>query len=89
MLVAQVAVDTHGERSAIFVPEPPGKSWNIHTRLNADGREKVPKVVMSDPLDSEDFARPTDRFPTFPDSMDLLQLIGQPEIGDSPGRRPE
>ena len=49
MLVTQVAVRLHRQRTAVFVAEPPADRRDIHTALNAARGEEVAKVVVADP----------------------------------------
>ena len=41
MLVAQVAVGFHRQRTAVFVAEPAGNCWNVHARFDATGGKQV------------------------------------------------
>ena len=50
MLLSQVAINFHGERSAVAVPQPAGDRWNIHASLDTAGGEQVAQVVVGDSL---------------------------------------
>ncbi len=53
MFIAQVAIRFHTQRAAIFVAQPARHGGDIDAALDADGREQMAKIVMSDPLHSD------------------------------------
>ena len=53
MILPQVPVRFHAERTAIFVAKPSRDSRNIHAALDANGREEVSQIVMSNSLHSD------------------------------------
>ena len=47
VILTQVAVCFHAQRAAVFVPEPPRYSRNVHATLDANRRKKMTEIVMS------------------------------------------
>ena len=47
MLVAEVAVNFHGQRAAVLVAEPAGDGGNVNAALNAAGGEQMAQIVRS------------------------------------------
>ena len=46
MLIAQMTINFHGQRAAVFMTEPAAHCGNINTRLDAKCRKKMPQIVM-------------------------------------------
>ena len=46
VLAAQMAVGLHRKHAAVVVPQPRRHSRNIYGRLDADGGEEVPKIMV-------------------------------------------
>lgn len=51
MMVAEVAVHSHGQGSTILVSEPAADCGNVDAGFNAGGGEEVAQVVVGDPWD--------------------------------------
>ena len=83
MFIAQVPIRFHAQRAAVFMPEPPGHGRNIHATLDANGREKVSKIVMSDSLHSD--LRRRVRHASFEDAFSLDEWMGANEECTIPG----
>src|ERR1035441_2162469 len=46
MLLSQVAIHFHGQRSAVAVTKPAGYRWNVHAGLYASGSEQVAQIMV-------------------------------------------
>src|SRR5215831_3283536 len=46
VFVAQVAVNAHGQCTAIFLSEPTRDSWNIHAGFDAACCKQMPQIVV-------------------------------------------
>ena len=57
MLVAEMAVNFHGQRAAVFVAEPSGDGRDVNAALNAAGGEQMAQIVMGQMSDTGFFFR--------------------------------
>ncbi len=48
VLIPQMTINLHRERSSIFMAQPPGDRWNVHAGFDAAGCKHVPQIVMSE-----------------------------------------
>ena len=48
VLVAQMSINFHRQRTAVFVTKPAAHRRNINTGLDAKCREQMPQIVMRD-----------------------------------------
>ena len=55
MLLAQMPISSHRQRTSIGVPEPARNGRYINTRLDAKGRKEVSQVVVSHPVTTDFF----------------------------------
>ena len=70
MFRPEMAVSLHGQNAAIVMTEPTGKGRNIHARLDDNGGEKVPEIMVSNALDPAGATSSIDGFLAFPDAED-------------------
>src|SRR4030095_6118146 len=61
VLIAQMTIDLHGQRAAIFVSKPTADCWNVNARLNASRSKEMTQVVMSDALHPDNIGRAVHR----------------------------
>lgn len=52
-----MAVSFHGERAAVFMPEPAGDGRDVDSGFDPDGGEQMPKIMVGDAQNAE-LARP-------------------------------
>ncbi len=52
VLVAQVPVDSHCQRTTILVPQPAGNGRNVHAARNAPGCEEVAEIMVTESMDA-------------------------------------
>ena len=57
MLVAEMAIDFHGQRATVFVAEPAGDGRDVNAALNATGGEQMAQIVMGQMSDAGLFLR--------------------------------
>jgi len=48
MMIAQVPINLHRQRTAVLVPQPTRHRGDVHAGFDAPGGEEVPQVVMGD-----------------------------------------
>ena len=48
-----MAVGFHGERAAVFMPEPAGDGWDLDSGFDSDGGKQMPKVLVGDARNTE------------------------------------
>ena len=53
VILSQVSVRFHAKRTSVLMSEPTRDSRNIDAAFDANGREKVAEIVMSDSLHSD------------------------------------
>ena len=58
VFIAKVPVGFHGQRTAVFMPEPARDRWNVHARFNAAGRKQVAQVMVGNSLDTQNLRGP-------------------------------
>ena len=52
-MVAEVAVDAHGEGAAVFVAQPAADGGDVDAGFDAGGGKEMPKVVVGDAVDAQ------------------------------------
>ncbi len=70
MLIAQMAVGSHGQRAAVPVSQPARHGWNIYAGLNTARGEQVTQIMMGDSLHAHDFGCPVHCLLAFTNSHD-------------------
>src|SRR6266852_1081646 len=53
VFLAQVAINLHRQRAAVFMTKPPADGGNVHARLDARCREEMAKVVVGEVRESK------------------------------------
>ena len=46
MLLTEVSVNVHGQRTAVLVAKPSADGWDVNARLDAGRGEEVAEVVV-------------------------------------------
>ncbi len=67
---------SHGQGAAVLVAKPARNGRNIHARLDAARREKMPQIVVSDSLHADDVGRAVHGTLTFEHSPNRSFQVG-------------
>src|SRR5260370_21125379 len=70
VLVAEMAIGFHRQRSPVLMAEPARHRWNVHARFNAACGEQVPQVMVREPGNSHLLASTRQGLLAFADLQD-------------------
>ena len=72
MLIAQVTVGLHCQRSTVLMAEPSRNGRNIDARFNTSRCEQMPQIVMGDSHHADALGGIVDRLLSFSDAQNLF-----------------